>query len=249
MLRSISEITGYKLSALDGQIGRCKDFLFDDQKWTLRYMVADTGMWLQERRVLIPPFVLRNPDWATRTFPLDLRKQEIENAPELDADAPISRLYEKKYHNHFGWPYYWVALYPGCGFIPANARENQDDEISQADIENATLRSTNEVTGYNINSIDGIVGHVEDFILDSESWTIRYMVVDTRDWLPGRKVLVSPEWISKVNWPEQQVAVELLSERIENSPPYDPSQPINSTYESRLYDYYGRPAAWVNQPA
>ena len=43
MLRSIKQLKNYKLDAQDGQIGRCKDFLFDDEHWTIRYMAADTG--------------------------------------------------------------------------------------------------------------------------------------------------------------------------------------------------------------
>jgi hypothetical protein len=54
------------------------------------------------------------------------------------------------------------------------------------------LRSTKEVAGYRIGAADGEVGHVEDFVVDDEEWAIRYVGVDTSNWLPGKKVLISP---------------------------------------------------------
>ena len=98
--------------------------------------------------------------------------------------------------------------------------------------------------GYYIKTTDGEVGHVDDLIVDDETWGFRYMVVDTRNWLPGRKVLISVEWIESVSWLENEVQVDVASEAIKNSPEFDPSQPVNREYEMVLYDYYGRPKYW-----
>jgi len=106
MLRSIKEITGYVLQAVDGEIGRCKDFLFDDENWTIRYMVADTGKWLPGKKVLISPISLAEPDWTSSLLPVRLSQKQVEQAPELDENAPVSRQYEIKYHQYFGWPTY-----------------------------------------------------------------------------------------------------------------------------------------------
>ena len=54
---------------------------------------------------------------------------------------------------------------------------------------------------------DGEIGHVEGFVIDNEAWAIRYIEVATRNWLPGKKVLVSPAWIERVSWPESKVYV------------------------------------------
>jgi hypothetical protein len=86
---------------------------------------------------------------------------------------------------------------------------------------------------------------VEKFIIDDESWTIRYIVVDTRNWLPGKKVLVSPEWISSVSWSDRRVYVDLSRDAVENCPEYDPYRPIERDYENRLYGHYQRPHHWV----
>lgn len=102
------------------------------------------------------------------------------------------------------------------------------------------LRSMAEVSGYHIEATDGSLGHVEDFILDDASWEVRYLVVDTRNWWPGKKVLVSPQWIKDVSWAESSVWVDLTREAIKSSPEYDPSQPVDDAYSERLHAHYGR---------
>jgi hypothetical protein len=106
------------------------------------------------------------------------------------------------------------------------------------------LRSAEAVSGYYVHASDGDVGHVEDFVIDDRDWAIRYMVVDTRNWLPGKKVLVAPEWIGEISWSNSTVQVSLSRRQIENSPEYDPSRPLERPYETSLYDYYGRPRYW-----
>jgi hypothetical protein len=248
MLRSVKEIRNYVLKAKDGEIGRCKDLLFDDSFWAVRYMVADTGKWLTDRKVLISPISLGKPDWDSKLFPIRLTKKRIENSPVPDEDAPISRQHEIRWHKYYGWPFYWGGTY-AWGAVPypgelydKNSQENETDEV---DLGDDHLRSVNEVTDYRIQATDVEVGHVEDFIVDDETWIIHYMVVDTRNWLPGKKVLVAPTWIDSVDWAENKVSVSLTAEQLKNSPEYDPAAPVSREYEVRLYDYYGRPKYWV----
>jgi len=248
MLRSVKELYNYVLAAEDGDIGRCKDFLFDDRLWTIRYMEADTGKWLPGRKVLISPISLGEPDWSTRLFYVRLTKKQIEEAPALDNDAPVSRQHEIRWMRYYGWPYYWdgndiwgSADFPNALFVQ-KALEETAEEASESD--DSHLRSAEEVMGYHIKATDDGIGHVEDFIADDETWTIRYIVVDTRNWLPGRKVLIVPEWIHSVDWWEKKVSVDLTKEQVKNSPEYDPTAPVNREYELRLYDFYGRPKYW-----
>ena len=249
MLRSVKEVFGYVLSAEDGEIGRCKDFLFDDQVWTIRYMVADTGRWLPGRKVLVSPISLGEPDWRSRRLPVRLKKQQIEGAPDLEEDAPVGRQYEICWTRYFGWPYYWVgsslwgiADNPGALYVQQEVRDEAAEEFADAD---RHLRSAGEVAGYHIQATDGEIGHVEDFIMDDEAWMLRYVVVDTRNWLPGRKVLVAPVWIESVDWAQRKVVVGLDQDHVRRSPEYDPSVPVNREYEERLYDFYGRPRYWL----
>lgn len=248
MLRDLEELKGYVILAEDGEIGRCKDFLFDDRHWTIRYMVADTGKWLPGRKVLISPISLGRPDWDTRRFPVRLDKEKIENSPSIGTDEPVSRQYEQKWYDYYGWAVYWggggvwgPAGYPAELYKTVGAKRPVESDTKAVE---SHLRSTAEVNGYHIEARDGEIGHVEDFILDDETWTLRYIVVDTKNWLPGRKVLVSPHWIKSVDWASSKVTVDLTREEIEKSPPYDPSAPVNREYELQLYDFYGRPKYW-----
>lgn len=246
MLRSVEDLFGYPILAADGDVGKLHDLLFDDESWVVRYLVVDTGTWLPGRKLLLSPAALREVDWQTQRAYVDLTKQQIEKSPEIDADRPVSRQQEKMLHTYYGWAPYWVGT--GMGTPPAavtvppvvSGRE-APEEKSQGD---PHLRSAREVTGYHIGASDGEIGHAEDFIVDDESWTVRYMVVDTRNWLPGRKVLIAPRWIADVSWPERKVFVGMSRESVRNSPEYDPSAPVNREYEVRLYDYYGRPKYW-----
>lgn len=249
MLCSTKEMSGYKLDTVDGSIGKVEDFLFDEEYWTVRWMVAGTGNWLPKRKVLISPISLGEPDWQSRLLSVRLTKSEIESAPGLSVDQPVSREYERIFFNHFAWPYYWEgpgmwgsAVAPGPLFTPQEkaAKIESSPETEQEEV----LRSAEEVIGYHIQAQDGEIGHVEDMILDDKHWSVRYMVVDTRNWLPGRKVLVSPEWADAIHWSDRMVTVNLSRAEVKDSPEYDPSAPVNRDYEMRLYDYYGRPAYW-----
>jgi hypothetical protein len=248
MLKSVKEITGYVLNAQDGEIGRCKDFLFDDEIWTIRYMVADTGKWLPGKKVLISPISLGETDWGLKLIQVYLDKQRIEDAPLLDEHAPVSRQYEIKYHEYFGWPSYWVGVeawgihgYPGP--LAAEKKKEFVEDIKKSN--DPQLRSVKEVTGYHIQAKDDDMGHVKDFIVNDKSWTISYVVVDTRNWYPGgRKVLISPAWIESIDWPRRRMMVDLSAKQIKESPEYDPHAPVNREYETRLYDFYGRPKYW-----
>lgn len=248
MLRSSKSLTGYKIHAKDGDMGKISEFFFDDESWTIRYLVVDTGTWLAGRKVLLSPlFAMGKPDWKSKTFPVDLTKEQVKNSPDVALDKPVSRQHEIELSKYYGWRPYWspgviAGAHPVIPVTPQTEQEKGDAAEEKGD---PHLRSTREVTGYNIHAADGEIGHVEEFIIDDESWIIRYLVVDTRNWLPGRKVVVSPAWVKKVSWGDEMVDIDLSRESIKDSPEYDPSTPINQQYEMRLYDFYGRPKYWL----
>ncbi len=243
MLRSANELRGYVLQAQDGEIGRSKDFLFDDQSWTIRYMVADTSKWLPGRKVLISPISLGTPNWATNRFPVKLTREQIQSAPELSEDAPVSRQYETRYFRHFGWPIYWTGPGAwGAWEYPAPLLDaGVSEETQESQDADDHLRSVHEVASYGIHATDGNIGGVHDFIVDDHSWSFRYFVVDTRDWLPGRKVLIALDWIDQISWLDRKVSIGLTRDQLKSSPEFDPRAPVNREYEQLLYDFYGRP--------
>lgn len=233
MLRSLKKMLGYHLGAVDGELGKVRDFYFDDHAWAIRYVVVDTGNWLMDRLVLISPMSLGEADWSKKVLPVNLTRKQIEDSPPASEHEPVSREFEMELSHYFDWLAYWEPR-----SLPERTVEyDQRPEEPQ-------LRSMEEVAGYHLHATDGDLGHVADFIADTDFWVIRYLVVDTGHWLPGRKALIAPEWITRIEWPRDRVDVDLQREQIRNSPEFDPDAPLSRQYEEALYDYYGRPAYW-----
>ena len=253
MLRSANEVRGYKLQALDEDVGTCEDFLFDDRWWTIRHMLSNTGGWMIGKKVLISPMMINRPDWKTHTIFLDVSKEKIETCPSVLEDEPVSREHERKISRHYAFPYYWAGtgLWGPTAYPDATVPVHTDSEVeklfeldkeSVEDKNENHLRSLKEVTGYDIKAKDGNIGHVEDFIMDDETWALRYVIVDTRNWLPGgKKVLLPLTMAESVSWERSEFEVNLTKADIKSSPEFDPEKPINVEYEAQIYDYYGRP--------
>jgi hypothetical protein len=250
MLFTANALKGFKLDSFDGEIGEVSEFYFDDHHWAIRYLVADTGGWLTGRQVLISPYALVAAIKEDSTIAVNLTKQQIEDSPSLDSDKPVSRQFELNYNGYYGWPMYWGGplmwgAYPYLVRDPNQWNMPTETEKSW----DPHLRSTNAVTGNHIQAIDGEIGHVEDFIIDDETWAIRYLVVDTRNWWPGKKVLVSPEWIESVSWSDLKVHVKLTRDAIKASPEYTEEALITRDYESGLFRHYGRDGYWAHETA
>ena len=249
MLHNAKELAGLAVGARDGELGKVKDAYFDDQRWVIRHLVVDAGGWLNERKVLISPRSVRRVDWNGDAIDVDLTQQQVKDSPSIDTDRPVSRQHEIDYYRYFGYPNYWEGAdlwgigmlpYPWVGTSadpiaaasapadPVVMREVQgrvDEEIDRADVH---LRSCDEVGGYDILATDGSIGEVDDFVFDDENWAIRHLVVDTRKWLPGKHVLLSPDQIDHVSWEEREVYVRMTRDAVRNAPAYDPSDPARS---------------------
>ena len=218
MSLSAKVLSGYRLDARDGELGRVESFLFDDASWSVRYLLARTGRWLG-REVLLHPEVLGAPDSEGPSIAVDLTREQIRHAPELDTDAPISRQYEKALAEYFDWPAYWTLwATPEQAPPPAEKPAGPPDPRDAEPRGDPNLRSTAAVIGYDIHARDGAIGHVEDFLIDAEVWSVRNVVIDTRNWLPSPKVLVAPTRVLKIDWNERVVVVELTREQVRQSP-------------------------------
>lgn len=267
MLRKAHDLFGFTIEASDGEIGHVDDFYVDDETWQVRYLVVDIGPWLFGRKVLITPDALAQPRWEDKRLPVQLTKTQIEESPETDFDQPVSRQHEIDIHTHYGWSPYWMPFAAPIGVTglapvgaPAAVRTKSAtaayadtpyrDEIQQARVEaeqrgDSHLRSLKEVTGYYIQALDDDIGHVEDFFIDEAAWVIRYLLVDTQNWWPGKRVLIAPTWIDSISWPESKVFVGVTKEKVKNSPEYNPMETIQRGYESDLYNYYGARGYWI----
>jgi hypothetical protein len=251
MLRSARSIFGYCLGAFDGEIGKVRDVLFDDREWIVRYFVADTGNWLADRLVLVSPSAVRRAEYDRRVLAVDLTRDQVNRSPLLESDRPVSRQKESELSRYYGWPMYWNPVMAGAGAgimpgpwldLPAE-RDPEADGVSEPHEKagDPHLRSAREVIGYHVEASDGAIGHVDDFICDEGGWVIQYVVVDTRNWWPARKVVMLPMWISGVSWETRRVRFDLPRETIRNGPEYDPAAAVNQETETLFYDYYGRP--------
>jgi hypothetical protein len=248
MLRTAREVDGFELSARDGRIGHVVDLLFDDRRWTIRYLVVDTGNGLDRHEVLISPHAIETIAWPLRMVRVALSRQQVEESPAVDANEPLSPDQEQLLAQYYSWPMYWNAagftdglIAPLPPFLPiAPMRAARPRTASSLD-EQHHIRRASAVRGYRIEATDGEIGHIDEFIFDDTGWALAYVVVDTRNWLPGRRVLVSPDWIFEVGWDEAKVFVDLSRETIRHGPEFDPRRPLTADYTDRLHAHYGLP--------
>jgi hypothetical protein len=230
------------------------DFLVDDERWTIRYLVVDSSRHLDWRQVLISPISFLQAEGPARRFDLALTIDKIRNSPRSDSDKPVSRQHERDYFQYYGYPYYWgysglwgAGSYPGL--LAVDTWKPAAPDSGEKAPGDSHLRSSREVTGYHIQATDGAIGHIADFIVDDETWEVRYLVVDTSNWNFlgfGKDVLVAPHWASRVSWAEKKVHLDMSREAIKGSPSWDGNTAVNREYETRLYDYFGRPVYWTS---
>jgi len=250
MLWDISAINGYAINASDGQLGTVSDLLFDDVRWIIRWLVVDTGIWLPGRKVLLPVSALCKPDAALRRFHVKLNKQQVKDSPDIITDQPVSRQVEVHVYNYYGWDPYW-----GDSIFNLNAMATplvrpplstpRDIVGTDADLNKGDphLCSIAAVTGYHIHAIDGEIDHVEGFLVDDVGWNVRYFIVDTKNWWPGKRVLISPHSVRTIDWIDGLVHLDINRQIVRGSPPYDPSIALDRAYEDRYRMYYG--TKWV----
>jgi len=251
MLRSLNDLEHYTVSATDGDVGNVSNFLMDDDRWVIRYLVVTTGGFFSERKVLISPVAFGQAEWASQRFQLDLTRDKILHSPDVDTDQPVSRQHERDQFRYYGYPDYWGSsgiwgMSGAPGPLAAAGVAEKPPAQHQGASDDQHLRSVREVCGYHIQGSDDSIGHIQDFIVDDETWEVRYLVIDTSNVWFGRKVLVSPWWASSISWEHRKVYLDLSREEIRDSPEWNPDAGVNREYETCLYDYYGRPAYWAS---
>src|ERR1700733_2466190 len=252
MIRSVKDLEGFAIGATDGTIGKVTDFYFDDESWVIRYVVVDTSAWLG-REVLLSPYSMGEPDWGREVLPVTITKQQIRHSPGIDTDAPISRQCEKSYLGYYGYPYYWGGSglwgeqdHPGAltsisasghrGYLRAPSANDPDAE--------PLLRSCNAMTGFHLHANDGEIGHLQGFLVDDHSWSIRFIIVNSTNWWLGHHVLVSPKWIQEVSSLQSSVTVNLDRQAIKDAPAYDSDADVGRDTEVSIYNHYNRNGYW-----
>ena len=251
MLIPFENLRGCTLAASDGDIGTVREFYFSDQNWRVRYLVVDTGSWLSGRPVLVIPDVLRDIDAQADAIRVSLTKEQVRNSPPIDSEKPVSRQHEEELHRHYRWNPYWIV--PGAAgwgaaapatmlatdtglaaTIPPEAPAERHQRAGDPH-----LRSSAEMANhYALQAEDGEIGRVHDFVLDDQSWRVRYVVARTGIWF-GKDVLITPDSVERISFERSEIFVNLPRSTIKAAPEYDSGSPIGSAYEQRLADHYG----------
>jgi sporulation protein YlmC with PRC-barrel domain len=256
MLYLGSTLKGYTVQAPDGKVGTVSDFLFDDRTWKIRWLVIDTGTWLTERRILLPPPALGKPDFEGRAVPVTLTREQVAASPDIRHDQPVSRQMEYSLGGYYGYDPLWgngaynlpptvtpAATEAVGGGAPVAARSGgAPGNVLAPAAGDPHLRSMTEIATYDIHAIDGTIGHLEDCQIDDESWEIRYVIVDTANWWFGKHVVLPPATIVEIDWADRFVKVDLTCYKIKGSPPWEGTGLIDRAYEGLLHLYYGLPS-------
>ena len=232
MQYEVTSLIGYTIAAKDGIIGEVEDFYFDDEYWTIRYLIVKTGNWLSGRKVLISTLALTKASWKSGLFTVGLTKEQIRNSPDIDTDMPVFRQHEQTLNNYYSWGNYWEdAYYLGGIWCVAPIRDDKDLIERNIHEKQATndqhLRSCNQVSGYHIHASDGEIGHLKDFIVDEKTLQVKFIVIDTHNWFGGKKVLLAIKNIKKVEWDNSKVFVVITVNAVKNSSEFDESKFIH----------------------
>jgi hypothetical protein len=244
MLRSTKALEDARIHAIDGDIGHVEEFYFDDRNWQINYVVMNIGSWLHGKLVLLSPEAITAIEGDEQpVVQVGLTKEQVRRSLDAQAHRPLALQQPHDYYLYLGLPHYLnVAEHqdPGYHFERGRAAETDPDFDSH-------LRSSKIVGKYHIIAVDGEIGHLEGFIIDDETWTIRYAMADTRNWWPGKKVLLATEWIYWISWAESNAYVGFRRERIYNAPEFHSERPLTREFEAELHAYYNRKPYWESR--
>ncbi len=254
MLRSLKELKGRTITAVDGEVGQLVDLLLDDERWAVRYLAVDAGGLVVGRHLLLSPRCLTAPldpaGASGTTLEISLTREQLRSSPSVDADEPITHPKESDYLRYYGYSSCWA--YPGVWGVggppgPLSTAGHADATSAPA---TSHLRSATDVLGYQLEGTDGAIGHIDDFLFADESWEIRYLVIKTGSWCRAKRVLLAPHWARSIDWAERCVRIDLTREAVEQSPAWDGVSEPQREYEARLHRHFGRQAYWgVDAPA
>jgi hypothetical protein len=162
----LNQFIGYSLKAPDGYVGNICDFYFDTHSWTIRYLVVDTGNWIQNE-VLVSPLSLLEPDVATKTFPVKTTKKRIK----------VSHKNEHPILRH--------AQYPSL------------------------FKRTQLMTGCVIKAADTVLGNVFDYVIEDETWKIRYVIIKVEKSISTKQLLMDSRYLGNIYWSAGQIELNL----------------------------------------
>jgi len=206
--------------------------------------------------VLISPMSVRHDGEGDRDqlLTLSLTRAEIRQGPEYDRTRPFTRDHELLLLGHYGYPAYWTGPFL-WGALPAARPPTQPaadppagrraTEAAVEETGDLGLANSDDILGIHLHATDGEIGHVEDFLSEDLTWSIRYLVIDTSNWWIGKQVLISPDWVDRVDWPAGKLHIGLERASVKEAPEYDGITPPMRETEGALYRHHRRPPYWT----
>lgn len=260
MLHTLNDLTGFSINATDGKIGAVKDCYFDDKQWVIRYFIVETGTWLGNRKVLLSPISIKYLNLEEKTIALSITMNQVKNSPQVDTHQPISQQYEIDYLSYYGYPAYWGnagfwGAYASPAMIASGSAASllqRNDDLKIADTFVAAqsapndlhLRSCNDTIQYQVQALDGELGHLHGLLVDEDTWAVRYFIVSTGNWWLGHQVLMAPSWIKEINWIDAKISVDMTRQQLKSAPIFDPGVPLSRQKELGIHRHYNRPGYW-----
>jgi len=266
MLHTLEDLDGFAIHATDGDIGKVKEFYFDDKQWVIRYLVVETGSWFASKKVLLSPISIKHLNREDKTLTVSISREQVKNSPNIDTQQPVSRQHETDYLGYYGYPFYWggAGLWGGYsspymiapGYISMTPQPESSIDVADmfADVDamryrnqDHHLRSTLAVTGYHLEATDGDLGHLQGMLIDTDTWAIRYLIINTGNWWLGHLVLIAPQWIKEVSWVTSKIYVAMTQQQVKDAPLFDPAIPFNREHEKGIHLHYGRNGYWEDR--
>ena len=210
-------------------------------------MAVEAGPWLAGRcRVFIHPSAIAPLELPPRpTLPMmsspstlqlsvNLTRAQIAGGPHAHEDQPVTKDMEALLYDYYGSDPYWGASHFG-GAMPNGelrivedaARRNADAQVPPVDGADH-LHGVASITGYHVHALEGDIGHVENVLADDANWEIRYLVVATRNWWPGKVVQLSPYAVKDIDWFGRSINMNVSRDQVRSAPAWDPLAAIDA---------------------
>lgn len=212
-MQGLKHMFGYDVCATDGKIGKVEDFFVEEGSWNLRYMIVRTGGVLSGERALSPIGCIVSTDVQRRRVNVAFsRAQAAAMVPPGEIRTVSAEMED-----------ILKSLYGGADYRRDTGLVRLGCDISFANRPVSSLRSVREITTYRIETLDGPCGICTDFLSDPSNWTVPYLVVNTKEWIPHGHVLVPTAWVRYISWQEMQTDVGVRRPRIQHAQRFDPA--------------------------
>jgi hypothetical protein len=204
------------IAAADGHLGHIHDLYFDDQRFSVRWLVADVGHWLPGRRVLISPSQVGMVDLFAAVIPVKLTKDQVRHSPPGDTALPVSAQRQSEVARYYGLLSYedplgiWAPVLFPAGKPEAAAADQHHDPH---------LRSAREILTYAAHCRDGVLGSVSEILVNPRKWTLEAFVARLGEGALARHVMIAPGKVALISYEQRYVRFDLARADVPKEPP------------------------------